>query len=420
MQQSKCENAIQGMNTYMEENNMLEIKVHKSTNGPKILVIGVGGGGNNAVDRMIDSNLGGVAFASVNTDLDVLENCKADVKLQIGTKLLRGYGAGANPELGEAAAVENEEDIKALIEGNDMVIITCGMGGGTGTGAAPFIAKCCKDMDILTVGVVTTPFTFENTPRMKAAEAGIEKLKEQVDTLLVIPNDKLIGLSDKPLTLSDAFVMADSVLKYTIDGISNIVFNRGVVNIDFNDVKTTLKNKGIGHLGVGQVDADGSIIEAVKQAVNSPLLDTKIEGAANLLINTSGRVNIVALNDAISYIRELAGEKVNIIWGTVSAENFDEDKIVVTLIATGMPQEKDLKKEKEDKLFEQRVQSMKRDTLAQEKKAATIVKQKNVEVIRFDHEGKEGFIPREQPKAKKLDEIVMPPFLSEYIERVKK
>lgn len=315
---------------------MLEIKCDNFVEGPKIMVIGVGGGGNNALDRMIDSQLRGVDYVAVNTDIQVLNACKADTRIQIGKKLTKGYGAGADPEIGETAAVENEEDIRTAVQGSDMCIITCGMGGGTGTGAAPVIAKCCRDAGILTVGVVTTPFSFENTPRITAAQNGIEKLKTNVDTLLVIPNDKLIGLSEKPLLLEEAFEIADSVLKYTIEGITNIVHNKGVVNLDFNDLRTTLLNKGIGHLGIGTVDVECSVLEAVKQAINSPLLETSIEGAENLLINTSGKVNIVALNEAISYVRELAGDKVNIIWGTVTKADYDEEKIVVTLIATGM------------------------------------------------------------------------------------
>ncbi len=319
---------------------MLEVRCESFANGPKIMVIGVGGGGNNALDRMIESQLRGVSYVAVNTDIQVLNACSADVKLQIGKKLTKGYGAGADPAIGEAAAIENEEEIRGLVEGADMCIITGGMGGGTGTGAAPIIAQCCKEIGILTVAVVTTPFSFENTPRITAAQSGVEKLKGCVDTLLVIPNDKLLGLSDKPLLLEDAFEIADSVLKYTIEGITNIVRNKGVINLDFNDLRTTLLNKGIGHLGIGTVGVECSVLEAVKQAVNSPLLETTIEGAENLLINTSGKVNITALNEAINYVRELAGSKVNIIWGTVTQEDHDAEKIVVTLIATGMSKEK--------------------------------------------------------------------------------
>lgn len=315
---------------------MIEIKEDKSINEPRIVVIGVGGGGNNAVDRMILSDIKGTNYVAINTDNQVLGMCKAQIKIQIGKKITNGYGAGANPEIGESAAVENEEDIKNIVKDADLCIITAGMGGGTGTGAAPIIAKYCKEMEILTIAVVTTPFSFEGTPRVVTAEQGIEKLKTQVDTLLVIPNDKLIGYSEKALLLDEAFMIADSVLKYTIESIANIIYNKGVINIDFNDLRTTLKDKGIGHMGIGMVESDGTVMEAVKQAVNSPLLDTNIQGAENLLINTCGKVSIVALNEAISYVKELAGTKVNIIWGTVTANDYDENKIVVTLIATGM------------------------------------------------------------------------------------
>ena len=365
---------------------MLEIKSSSTMSGPRILVIGVGGGGNNAVDRMIESELVGVNYIAVNTDIQVLSECRADSRIQIGKKITKGYGAGADPEIGEAAAIENEEEIRSAIEDADMCIITCGMGGGTGTGAAPVIAKCCKDAGILTVAVVTTPFSFENMPRIVAAKSGIEKLKGNVDTLLVIPNDKLIGLTDKPLLLEDAFEMADSVLKYTIEGITNIVHNKGVVNLDFNDLRTTLINKGIGHLGIGTVDVECSVLEAVKQAINSPLLETSIEGAENLLINTSGKVNIVALNEAINYVRELAGSKVNIIWGTVTKENYDKDKIVVTLIATGMPSKEE----------------MPQKTVTKSPKV--MPKQTNGESVVWDYK---------RPTPKKEIELVIPSFLQE-------
>lgn len=334
MQIENCENAF-----IKEDKHMVEIKLKDK--GPNILVIGVGGGGNNAVNRMISAELKGVDFAAINTDVAVLNNSLADKKIQIGEKLLNGYGAGADPELGEAAAMENEEDIINLITNQDMVIITCGMGGGTGTGAVPVIAKYCKQAGVLTVAVVTTPFSFENKPRMIAAEGGINKLRENIDTLLVIPNDKLLTISDKPLMLEDAFELADSVLKDTIRGISNIVYNCGKINIDYNDVKTTLKDKGVGHFGIGTVENADLIIEAVKQAVNCPLLETNIAGAENILLNTSGKVCINDLNDALNYIRELAGEEVNIIWGTVAEE--ETDKIVVSLFATGMTERQNKK-----------------------------------------------------------------------------
>lgn len=319
---------------------MIEIFKEDYSNEPKILVVGIGGGGNNALDRMIASNIKGTCYAAMNTDVQVLNDCSAEQKIQLGKKLTNGFGAGASSDIGEAAAKESEEEIKELITGYDLCIITCGLGGGTGTGAAPVVAGYCKELGILTVAVVTTPFSFENTPRITAANQGLNKLKDNVDTLLTIPNDKLIGISEKPLLLEEAFLIADSVLKYTIEGITNIIYNKGMVNLDFNDLRATLSGKGIGHLGIGIVDSGCSILDAVKQAIDSPLLDTSIQGASNLLINTCGKVNIVDLNEAISHVRELAGEHVNIIWGTVSSADFDEDKIIVTLIATGMDEKK--------------------------------------------------------------------------------
>ncbi len=374
---------------------MLEIMNNALANVPKILVIGVGGGGNNAIDRMIESKLTGVNYLSVNTDAQVLMDCKAEEKLQIGKKLTRGFGAGADPQVGEAAAIESEEDIRNMVKEADMCIITCGMGGGTGTGATPVIAKCCKDAGILTIAVVTTPFTFENTPRIAAAKNGIDKLKNNVDTLLVIQNDKLIGISNKPLLLEDAFERADSVLKYTIEGITNIIRNKGMVNLDFNDLRTTLLNKGIGHLGIGTTNIEGSILDAVKQAINSPLLDTTIEGAENLLINTSGKVNINSLNEAIGYVRELAGSKVNIIWGTVTDANMGEDQIVVTLIATGMP-------DIEQRLNQNAVQNAVKMFGSTARKNQAVLKTDSAEQIE---------VKEYRTEMKKESEIVIPPFL---------
>ena len=291
---------------------MIEIKDTTLKNIPKIYVIGIGGGGNNALNRMISSNVANVQFIAINTDQQVLETCKAEKKLSIGQRLTNGFGAGADPAVGEAAAVENEDEILELIKDGDMVILTCGMGGGTGTGATPVIARLCKESSILTVAVVTTPFSFESLPRVNASKSGIAELEKYADTLLVIPNDKLLGLSDKPFFLKNAFETADTVLKYTIEGITNIIFNQGDINLDFNDLRTTLLNKGIGHLGIGSVNSDGSVQDAVEQAINSPLLDTNISGATNILFNSSGEINLQELAPAISYLRELAGENVNL------------------------------------------------------------------------------------------------------------
>lgn len=321
---------------------MIEVIPKEHRRGPRILVAGIGGGGNNALNRLCENKTRtNIDTAAINTDMMVLDQCASPTRLQIGEKLTGGYGAGADPSVGEAAAMENEEEIRELVSDYNMLILTCGMGGGTGTGATPVVARIAQEAGVLVVAVVTTPFQFESMPRLMAAEAGVSKLEEHVDTLLVIPNDKLLTISEKPLKLDDAFLMADSVLKYTIEGITNIVYYSGVVNLDFNDLKTTLLGKGIGHLGLGIIDEETPVIEAVKQAINSPLLDTTIVGASNILLNSSGNVDVVSLNEAISYVRETAGMNVNLLWGTVNPEDPEyEGKIVITLIATGMPKAK--------------------------------------------------------------------------------
>lgn len=319
--------------------SMLELKVTNTSNMPNIAIVGIGGGGCNAISRMSGSNFSNITYIALNTDLQSLEDSHADKYLQIGQKLTLGFGAGADPSIGESSAKESEEDIENILKDFNMVILTCGLGGGTGTGAIPVVAQICRSLQILTVAVVTLPFTFENTPRAICAKNGLEKLRESVDTLLVIPNDKLLEISEKTFYLNEAFEMADTILKYTIEGITNIIFNRGIVNLDFNDLKTTLKDKGNGHLGIGTVPNGTSILEAVKQAIHSPLLDTSIKGASNILLNSSGQINLVELNEAIAYVRELAGESVNIIWGTVTDAQKTNENIVITLIATGMNEE---------------------------------------------------------------------------------
>ena len=317
---------------------MIELTSSDIKSSPKILVVGVGGGGNNAVMRMQDLKSDKLDFAVFNTDLMVLNRCDVPIKLQLGERLTGGYGAGGDPTVGEASANESEENIQDILTGYNMIILTCGMGGGTGTGAAPIVAKIAHDMGILTIGVVTMPFSFEGAPRLLSAQKGIEKLKENIDTLLIIPNDKLVTISDKPLGLDDGFLMVDSVLKHTIESITNIVYNCGTINIDFNDLKTTLKDKGIGHLGMSIVSVGTPIIEAVKDAINSPLLETNIIGATNILLNTCGKMDIASLTEALTYVRETAGGNVNLIWGTVNSQETDEDQIIVTVIATGMPE----------------------------------------------------------------------------------
>ena len=317
---------------------MIDIKVPTPTvKAPNIYIVGIGGAGNNAIDRMIETGNEKVKYIAINTDTQVLNDCKAETTLQIGAKLTGGNGAGADPVIGEAAAEESKDEIKGILSDADMVILTCGLGGGTGTGAVPIIARICRESGILTVGVVTLPFSFEGPSRVLAASEGLENLTGCVDTLWVVPNDKLLEISDKDLDLEDAFLFADNILKYTIDGVTNIIFNKGIVNIDFNDLRTTLKDKGLGHLGIGVANESKTLIEAVKDAIASPLLTTDIRDATNILINTSGRVKMKEINEAIDYVKELVGAHAQIIWGTVTdTEKATDNTTIVTLIATGL------------------------------------------------------------------------------------
>ena len=311
------------------------IKINDDTEASaKIIVVGVGGAGNNAVNRMVDENIGGVEFIGINTDKQALKLCKAPTALQIGEKLTKGLGAGAKPEVGEKAAEENTEELTQALKGADMVFVTCGMGGGTGTGAAPVVAKIAKDMGILTVGVVTKPFKFEAKQRMNNAIGGIEKLKESVDTLIVIPNDKLLEI-DRRTTMPDALKKADEVLQQAVQGITDLINVPGLINLDFADVQTVMKDKGIAHIGIGNAKGDDKAIEAVKQAVTSPLLETTIEGASHVIINISGDISLIEANEAASYVQELAGESANIIFGAMYDDTV-QDEATITVIATGL------------------------------------------------------------------------------------
>ena len=314
---------------------MLEIRTTEADASAKIIVIGVGGAGNNAVNRMIDENIGGVEFIGVNTDKQALQLCKAPTLIQIGEKLTKGLGAGAKPEIGEKAAEESAEELAAAINGADMVFVTCGMGGGTGTGAAPVVAKISKDQGILTVGVVTKPFKFEAKQRMINALTGIDNLKENVDTLIVIPNDKLLEIVDRRTTMPDALKKADEVLQQSVQGITDLINMPALINLDFADVSTVMKDKGMAHIGIGSAKGDDKAIEAVKLAVASPLLETTISGASHVIINISGDISLMDANDAASYVQDLAGDEANIIFGA----KYDEtmvDEATITVIATGL------------------------------------------------------------------------------------
>lgn len=314
---------------------MLEIKTNEVEAAAKIIVIGVGGGGNNAVNRMIDDQIEGVEFIAINTDKQALQFSKAQTLIQIGDKIAKGLGAGSKPEIGEKAAQESEEEIAAAIKGADMVFVTCGMGGGTGTGATPIVARIAKEQGALTVGVVTKPFRFEGKTRMNNALAGIEKLKENVDTLIVIPNDKLLEVVDRRTTMPEALKKADEVLQQGIQGITDLINVPALINLDFADVQTVMIDKGIAHIGIGVGRGDNKALEAAQQAVSSPLLETTIAGASHVLINISGDIGLFDANDAAEYIRELAGEEANIIFGA-KYDDTKADEVVITVIATGL------------------------------------------------------------------------------------
>lgn len=301
----------------------------------KIIVIGVGGAGNNAVNRMVEDTIGGVEFIGVNTDKQALLLCKAPTTIQIGEKVTKGLGAGARPEVGQQAAEESAEEIRQAVQGADMVFVTCGMGGGTGTGAAPVVAGIAKEMGILTVGVVTKPFRFEGKTRMNNALAGIERLKANVDTLIVIPNDKLLEIVDRRTTMPESLKKADEVLQQAVQGITDLINLPALINLDFADVQTVMIDKGIAHIGIGQAKGDDKALEAVKQAVSSPLLETTIEGATHVIINISGDISLIDANEAASYVQELAGENANIIFGALFDDTY-ADEASVTVIATGL------------------------------------------------------------------------------------
>lgn len=309
-----------------------------NNNGPvaNIKVIGIGGGGNNAVNRMINANITSAQFVAINTDKQALLMSKADYRLQIGEKLTRGLGAGADPEIGQKAAEESKASISEMLKDSDLVFITAGMGGGTGTGAAPIIAQLAKEMGILTIAVVTKPFNFEGKKRMENAERGIDNLKKYVDTLVIIPNDKLLKLVPKGTPIVEAFRYADDVLRQGIQGISDLIVSPSLINLDFADVRSVMKNKGLAHMGIGHGKGDNKTIEAVRQAVSSPLLETTIEGATGILINVKGGNDLPLdeVYEAVELVKEVVDDDGNIIFGAAIDEAMN-DEVEITIIATG-------------------------------------------------------------------------------------
>lgn len=314
---------------------MLQFEVNEERNA-QIKVIGIGGGGSNAVNRMIDAGLKGITFIAINTDKQALSLSKAETKIQIGEKLTKGLGAGANPEVGQKAAEENIDDLGKFLAGSDMVFITAGMGGGTGTGAAPIIAKAAKDAGILTVGVVTKPFTFEGKKRREHADLGIKFLKKYVDSLVVVPNDKLLQIAEKNTTMIEAFSMADEVLKQGVQGISDLIAEAGLINLDFADVRTVMNDRGIAHMGVGRGKGEKRVQEAVKDAIESPLLETSIGGAKAVLLNIMGGYDLgmLEVHEAADQIEKAADKDAIVIFGASVKEEL-QDEIIITVIATG-------------------------------------------------------------------------------------
>ena len=307
-----------------------------SVNVARIRVIGVGGGGNNAVDRMIDAGIKSAEFVAMNTDYQALIRSKAELKIQLGAELTKGLGAGADPSIGEKAAQESIDQIKEVLQDNDLVFITAGMGGGTGTGAAPVVASIAREMGILTVAVVTKPFNFEGKKRMENAEKGIENLRQYVDTLVIIPNEKLLSVVPKGTPIVKAFQVADDVLRQGIQGISDLIVNPALINLDFNDVRTVMSDKGLAHMGIGCGEGENRTLEAVRQAVQSPLLETDIEGATGVIINVTGGLDISLseVAEASKLVQDVVDSSANIIFGAGVDEELG-DKVVVTIIATG-------------------------------------------------------------------------------------
>lgn len=318
---------------------MLEIMSNEAESEARIVVVGVGGGGGNAVNRMVDETIGGVEFVAVNTDKQALNLCKAPTVVQIGEKVTKGLGAGAKPEIGEQAASESVDEIKQVLAGADMVFVTCGMGGGTGTGGAPVVAKIARELGCLTVGVVTKPFRFEAKKRMQNALNGIDKLAQNVDTLIVIPNDKLLEIVDRRTTMPEALKRADEVLQQAVQGITDLINQPALINLDFADVQTVMTNGGIAHIGIGGAKGDDKALEAVQQAVESPLLETSIKGAKNVIINIRGDISLMDANDAASYVQEMVGDEAQIIFGAMY-DDTEVDVCRITVIATGLVDEK--------------------------------------------------------------------------------
>lgn len=394
----------------------------------KIKVIGVGGGGSNAINRMINAGVNGVEFIAVNTDKQALQISKADYRIQIGIKLTRGWGAGADPEIGYKAAEENYEELNQAINDADLVFVTAGMGGGTGTGAAPLIAGLAKEKGILTIAVVTKPFLFEGAKRMANAEKGIEALSKVVDSIVIIPNEKLFKIVPKGTGIVDTFRYADDVLRQGVQGISNLIIENSLINLDFADVRTTMTNRGRAHMGIGRAKGDHKIFEALSQAVSSPLLETTIEGATGVIFNVKGGVDLPLdqVHEAADMMRDIVDPRCNIIFGASVCENM-EDEVEITIIATGFTNgDKDVTSQGKDKAEEEDEEEQDAAPTKQDYADILASRIKNSKMAADDYEedeeeqdvsrnGREirGSTSREEPMSSRMtiDEDDIPPFL---------
>ncbi len=374
---------------------------------PKIKVVGIGGGGGSAVNRMVENELLGVEFVAMNTDAQVLRLSKADIRLQLGKSLTRGLGAGANPEVGRQAALESEDEIRDLLADTDMVFITAGMGGGTGTGAAPIVAKIAREMGCLTIGIVTKPFGFEGKKRASVALEGLEQLKPFVDTLIVIPNDKLFYIVDRNTSYLDAFREADKVLRQGVQGITEIIAMPGVVNVDFADVKTVMKDKGTALMGIGVAEGPNRAVEAAREAIRSPLLETSINGATDAIVNITSnyQASLYEIDEIIAEIHKSSTTDINVIYG--SAINSDlGDELVVTVIATGFSQDPIFKDENINKP-KQEVEKPKPEIAIPEKKSKRD-KKKNK---------KKEAVERAKVETEDTDDIKIPSWLKDRFDK---
>jgi cell division protein FtsZ len=391
---------------------MAEIKPEIETFA-RIKVIGVGGSGNNAITRMIDSKIKGVEFVAINTDAQALHHSKANEKVHIGKNLTKGLGTGMNPEIGRQAAEENRDEIQEVLKGSDMVFITCGMGGGTGTGAAPIVAETAKELGALTVAVVTKPFAFEGAQRRAIADEGLENLKERVDTLITIPNDKLLSIIDRKTTLINAFKIVDDVLRQGVQGISDLITEPGIVNVDFADVRAIMEDSGSALMGIGIASGENRAAEAAKAAINSPLLELSIDGAKGVLFNVSGAADLTMLeiNEAANIITENIDPNAKVIFGAVNDDQIRKGDIHITVVATGF----DANRVSEGSLEERLSQiSAERKEKAEEKKEKITFPSKRMEpkmIIEEKVQPRGVSVRSETKQMEEEDELEIPAFI---------